>query len=559
MKTKRLLTGIALGSAALALGGSAGAQMRDIKEKMTLPQGNAADGIRKNLPEQVGPGRGDLNNIGSSIYVINRDPARAIRRGRQLFQRKFLPTQGFSGRDRSGNIHTDPSIGAGVVDSCAGCHGRPRGSAGFGGDVFTRPDSRDAPHLFGLGLQEQLGDEITGKLRAIRAGLAIGQTAQLTVNMGGGVTLNYGSITRTGATTFNTANVVGVDANLRVQPFFAQGDTVSIREFLVGAFNAEMGIQGFDPDLQNAAVNHQRVVTPSGMVLDGALDQFEAPPVSSANTDADGDGIMNELPVSLIDFEEFYLLHYFKPAKLTGADADQTTEINNGRGLFLASGCGGCHVPDLTIDRDRRIADVETAYNPAQGNPFNHLFATATVLGTVVNNVVPAPFIRTFESNPAFAQSAAVAPRAFVVRNFFADLKRHNLGPNFFERFHDNRVAPQQLFMTEALWGVGTSAPYGHDGRTHSLEEVILRHGGEAQSARDAFSALTRANKNQVLSFLNSLVLFSPDDTASNLAGINTNPPDPDGAGPIVNQGFPQAGHGAIALTVLFNNPADLE
>ena len=27
---------------------------------------------------------------------------------------------------------------AGLADSCAACHGRPRGSAGFGGDVFTQ-------------------------------------------------------------------------------------------------------------------------------------------------------------------------------------------------------------------------------------------------------------------------------------------------------------------------------------------------------------------------------------------------------------------------------------
>src|SRR5262245_30560846 len=168
MKASTLLTGAALTAALLSFGTSADAQLRDKKEKMTLPQANAADGINKNLPEQIGGGRGNLNSIGSSIYIINRDPARAIRRGRQLFQRKFLPTQGFSGRDRAGNIHTDPSIGAGVVDSCAGCHGRPRGSAGFGGDVFTRPDSRDAPHLFGLGLHEMLADEMTADLRAIR-------------------------------------------------------------------------------------------------------------------------------------------------------------------------------------------------------------------------------------------------------------------------------------------------------------------------------------------------------------------------------------------------------
>ena len=38
-------------------------------------------------------------------------------------------------------------------------------------------------------------------------------------------------------------------------------------------------------------------------------------------------------------------------------------------------------------------------------------------------------------------------------------------------------------FMTEPLWGVGTTAPYGHDGRSGTLEDVILRHGGEAQAA----------------------------------------------------------------------------
>ncbi len=547
MKARLLLTGAALTAALLAFGGDADAQLRDKKEKMTLPIANAADGINKNLPEQVGAGRGNLTTIGSSIYIINRDPARAIRRGRQLFQRKFLDTQGFSGRDRAGNIHTDPSIGAGIVDSCAGCHGRPRGSAGFGGDVFTRPDSRDAPHLFGLGLQEMLGDEITAKLRAIRAGLAIGATAQLTVNMGGGVTLNYGSITRTGQSTFNTANVVGVNADLRVQPFFAQGDTISIREFLVGAFNAEMGIQGFDPDLQNAAVNNLVVTTPAGMVLNGPLDDIEAPPVSSTTADGDGDGITNELPQSLIDFEEFYLLHYFKASKLTGYDANQTTEINNGRALFLSSGCGSCHVPDLTIDRDRRVADVETVFNVAQGNPFNRLFATASIIGVSVTNQ-GTPNILTFSNNQAFTQSASLPARAFVVRNFFADLKRHDLGNNFAERFHDNRVANHRQFMTEPLWGVGSSAPYGHDGRSHDLETVILRHGGEAQGARDSFNNLTRANKNQLIAFLNSLILFSPDDTASNLAGVNT-----------AAAGFPQAGHGAIALTALFNNPADLE
>jgi len=541
MKPNISTTALALALASSVIAPFASAQLRDVKDKIS---GNTVnEGIQKNLAEEVGGGRGDLLTQGTSRYIIARDPFRAIRRGRQLFQRKFLPTQGFSGRDRSGNIQLDPSVGAGVVDSCAGCHGRPRGGAGFGGDVFTRPDSRDAPHLFGLGLQEMLGDEMTAELRAEKAALAVGQTAPLSAK---GV--SFGSITRTGATTFNTAGVVGVNPDLRVRPFFAQGGTMSIREFLVGAFNAEMGLQSDDPDLHAAAINRQRVVTPSGMVLDGTIDAIEAPPVTGSNgIDPDGDGISNEMPVSLVDFEEFYLLHYFKPAThVDTTDSARVTEVNNGRTLFTAVGCASCHVPSLTINRDRRIADVETNFDASQGNPFSRMFATASAFPFSIDDPPPDPVIKTFASNPAFPQSAAAPARSFVVNNFFADLKRHDLGPTFWERNFDGTL--QKQMMTEPLWGVATTAPYGHDGRSHSLEEVILRHGGEALEARNSFAALSRANKNQVLAFLSSLVLFSPDDIASNLAPANP-----------AATNFPQSGHGAIALTVLFNNPADKE
>src|SRR4029453_10767696 len=136
----------------------------------TVTPNTANVGINKSFTQQVGAGRGDLMTPDSSLFIINRDPFRAIRRGRQLFQRKYTRAQGIGplAGDGTGNIETTLAIGAGLVDSCAGCHGRPRGAAGFGGDVVTRPDSRDAPHLFGLGLKEMLADEITADLRTIR-------------------------------------------------------------------------------------------------------------------------------------------------------------------------------------------------------------------------------------------------------------------------------------------------------------------------------------------------------------------------------------------------------
>jgi hypothetical protein len=107
------------------------------------------------------------------------------------------------------------------------------------------------------------------------------------------------------------------------------------------------------------------------------------------------------------------------------------------------------------------------------------------------------------------------ALQPFVVQNIFSDFKRHDLGPNFHERNYDGTVRTH--FMTTPLWGVGSTLPYGHDGRSISLVEVILRHGGEAEEARNAFAALEGNSQNALLAFLGSLIVFPPDDTASNL------------------------------------------
>ena len=81
-----------------------------------------------------------------------------------------------------------------------------------------------------------------------------------------------------------------------------------------------------------------------------------------------------------------------------------------------------------------------------------------------------------------------------------------------------------------------------------TLADVILRHGGEAQAQRDNFAELKSADMNSLLAFLNSLVLFPPEDTASSLDPADPTQPD-----------FPQFGHGSIKLTVLFNDPTDPE
>ncbi len=490
------------------------------------------EGIVKSLDEQIGAGRGDATLPGSSLYIIARDPFRAIKRGRQLFQRKFTVAQGFGPRLEDGiggDIRATPALGAGLADSCSACHGRPRGAAGFGGDVFTRPDSRDAPHLFGLGLQEMLADEMTADLRAQRA-QALSQAAGL----GRAVTvlltskgIGFGRLVAKPNGTLNTSGVQGVEADLRIRPYFAQGGAFSMRQFIVGALSDEMGLQAPDPDLAVAAAGG-RVVTPSGLVIDGALDKVQAPAATDPGADPDGDGVTNEVDVALVDYLEFYLLNYFKPATY-----ERTAVTEVGRRLMSKFGCTSCHQPSLVIEADRRVADVATAYDPQRGI-FNGLFATAI------------PLFHETTDDPALPPLRKPNHGRFVVENFYADLKRHDLGAKFWERNFDGTL--QREFMTEPLWGVGTTAPYGHDGRSINLHEVILRHGGEAQRSRDLYAAAPAAMQVALRAFLESLVLFPPDDTASNL-----NPGDP-GA-----PNFPQKGHGSIRLPALFLDPGELE
>ncbi len=244
------------------LSGTASAQLTD----RTQAPNNANAGIAKSLQDETGAGRGDVMTPGSSVFIIDRDPFRSIRRGRQLFQRKFtrFQGQGANDGDGAGDLNTNGALGAGLTDSCALCHGRPRGSGGVGGNVATRPDSRDAPHLFGLGLKEMLADEITADLRNIRqagvvAAVKSGRSITLPLVSKG---VNYGAITASPSGSLDTSQVQGVDPDLRVKPFFAEGSTISMREFIVGALHKEMGLEVNDPDLAKASTGGRVVSLP---------------------------------------------------------------------------------------------------------------------------------------------------------------------------------------------------------------------------------------------------------------------------------------------------------
>ena len=101
----------------------------------------------------------------------------------------------------------------------------------------------------------------------------------------------------------------------------------------------------------------------------------------------------------------------------------------------------------------------------------------------------------------------------------FADLKRHDMGPELAESFGEERAAQ---FTTARLWGVADTAPYLHDGRALTLTEAIVLHGGAAQEARDAFvETLDAQEQETLLTFLRALRTPHPDDVAPDLRPVN--------------------------------------
>src|SRR5690606_40094958 len=136
-------------------------------------------------------------------------------------------------------------------------------------------------------------------------------------------------------------------------------------------------------------------------------------------------------------------------------------------------GCTSCHVRNLKIEKDRRVADAETMHDPERG-VLNELFADVYPLFAPVEDGDAYPLLLPMEGS-------------FLVENVFTDLKRHDLGPAFSERDYDGSRVTSHI--TEPLWGVGTTAPYGHDGRSVNLDAGIRRHGGEAAAVTRAYTA----------------------------------------------------------------------
>src|SRR5437868_675695 len=165
-------------------------------------------------------------------------------------------------------------------------------------------------------------------------------------------------------------------------------------------------------------------------------------------------------PDGMADIDHFAIFMRATQAPPVDSVLLATNDAQTGQQLFSAIGCNICHVTSIT-----------TA--PA---------------GTVING-------------GAFSVPAALGNK---VIHPFSDFLLHNVGTG--DGIVQNGPADTANKMrTAPLWGVRTRDRLMHDGESLTRNEAILRHAGEATFVINNYRNLSTTQKNQLITFLNSL------------------------------------------------------
>ncbi|HEV3205004.1 MAG TPA: di-heme oxidoredictase family protein [Gemmataceae bacterium] len=501
----------------------------------------------------------DPSRAGGSMYLQQVDPWLGYQWGRSLTQRNFRERDGVYGDagKLDGILLTDGytrMMDRGHVSSCGACHNVPYRDAGAGMTISKNGGSgRNTPHLFGAGLMEMIGlqmrlealaiadtnrdgwisfEEAKGK-RCLISNIPLSVTGERTV-------IDFGSfedldgdgypdlnpvffplfVDKDGkwlpaAKSLKSPGVAGYTLEVQVFGFghlftpLQPPNSTTLRAFTATPFDIHSGLQACDPTTFTSPKENGL-----GLVSNPGAQQF----VSAAGKDRgavrgktgislddpDGDGYCDEITEGDLDIVEWYLLNHPAPAR-----GRITPDVVEGEKQFHQIGCAACHLPDWHVfahnprdedytrrfDGDRRFFDLQVGFNEKTDRLEGRLHYLTEKKG---NRWLP-------------------RRQDYTVRGIYSDFKYHDVGPDFYQLQFDGTVVRQ--WRTTPLWGVGTTAPYGHDGASLDLDSVIRRHGGEALASRRAYIGLTVDDRRKVVCFLQNLVLYQTDQLPCDIDG----------------------------------------
>jgi hypothetical protein len=481
--------------------------------------------------------------------------------GDSLFARQFVRTDGVGANVENGNLfiftrvpradlkgpgewfnHFPPRQDGPNGQSCVSCHNQPVEDGGgtvvsninrdpFREGILAHFVRRNAPHTMGMAGPQLLAEEMTAELKADRddaiSDACYSPSGKATEKLNAkGIDFGKITVTRTSVSgkckfVIDNSKIQGVDSDLVIKPFQWKGTTRFIREFSRGASHTEMGVQ---PD--------EILVSP--------------------DQDGDFDGFVRELSVG--DMTAFAIYNASQPRPVTRLELDdlgldslskaERKQILRGQDRFQSTGCAVCHAPTLTVNNvifrePSRSRDYRDSVFPAGQQPLAAGLDPAFPVSFDITRDQPDNIIRDNRGRIiARLGSFETDGRGHALINLYSDLKRHDLGAPVAEPVDETAspvpTVPGQfqggigtsVFLTRPLWGAGSTSPYMQDGNSTTLTEAIMRHGGEAADSRARFQQLSDASKDDLIAFINNLVLFKEEEGAAEQAPTRLQPTD---------------------------------
>lgn len=429
----------------------------------------------------------------TALAASGEDPIAVLQPlGEDLFIAKFTTLDGAGRLDATGAIVPTkvrrPShlmfqrLAGPDANACASCHNEPviGGSGSFTANVFVSEgfesadfdtidpqfsNERNTNALQGSGLIELLAREMTADLRAQRKAVlakarASGEPVTRSLETKG---VSFGALTANPDGTLDVSQLDGIDDDLTLRPFSQKGVFTSLRQFTVNAMNHHHGIQ------------------PS--------ERFDAE--WTGTDDFDADGFEREMSPGQISALVAWQATLPAPTRKQDLPEIWGTAAEAGEPLFSDIGCASCHIPALPLDS--LVFQDPGPYDQA---------------GTLRQSDVETPLaldlatLDWVKALPRDDQGRVLVP-------LYGDLKRHTIADTANDTFGNEllaqRFVARDVFITSELWGIGSTAPYGHRGDLTTLNEAILAHGGSATASRKAYSALAEPNRQSIVAFLRTL------------------------------------------------------
>ncbi|HVY18560.1 MAG TPA: di-heme oxidoredictase family protein [Bauldia sp.] len=370
------------------------------------------------------------------------------------------------------------------ANSCESCHNSPivGAAATFTGNAFVSEgfesadfetldgqfsNERGSVHLFGNGLLQMLAREMTAELQGERdKGIAearkSGQPVTIQLASKG---VEFGSIVAQPDGLVDFAGLDGIDQDLILRPFSQKGVFGSTRQFVVNAMNVHVGLE--------------------------ATERFGAR--WTGTHDFDGDGHPDEFTPGDVSATVAFIGTLPAPNRMVPDDQRWVAAAKRGEQVFADLGCTACHKPFLPLN-SLKFSD------PGPDD----------TAGTLRVGEVPQPITYDYGLLP-WTKKLQRNDQGQILVPLFGDLKRHKIADDSINRLGNEllaqRFVERDVFMTAELWGVGSTAPYGHRNDITTLDEVIRAHGGEGTTARNAFIAATDADRSALIAFLKTLVI----------------------------------------------------